>query len=515
MPKYDKYLHKVREKDRNGGGSSALKYVYGYDHDLDVTSGANKYKAVVLNSDGKTYTYVDAFSQMPCHAVRPCVMDDLSTRHVNYYLNPSNLHKKALGGASDLTGGDGDVMVEFPISYYRIDHYTDSNTHKHTVFLMSTEKFLNSAPWSGFYISPGGDTLRVQYLGMYAAYKDSNNKLRSISGVQPTVSTSLANYLTYAGNNGGSVANDLMYQWMMHLFITEHLTCNTQSLAVGHVFMSGSWQASWVRKTGRADDIPYQGGVLADPTGADADLEGSWNTSITADQKQVACKYMIENPWGSIWQNTTGTQKYQDGTEADITSDGVKFYRYEAGDYPSGEGVTRTAFAWKDTSDNVIYTAAAHPAVGAATYSDTALENNRSKNITAFDDDYSQSGYWMTTDTECYSQLCANLPPGPDHNPFPPGGKTPGSIYWVYHEWPKAEGWPAKWDDRTMYPTAAAGGSNATGLTDYFYNNVQEGPRALFRGGYARDGLDPGFASVTVTRAVGLSYTTLGARLSA
>jgi hypothetical protein len=513
MPKYDKFLHKVREKDRGAGGTGSI-YVYGYDHDTDVTSGANKYKAVVLNSDGKTYTYVDSYAQMPCHAVRPCVMDDLSTRHVNYYLNPSNLHKKALGGASDLTGTDGDVMVEFPVSYYRIDAYTDTNSHKHFVFLMATDKFLNSAPWSGFYVSPGGATLRKQYLGMYAAYKDANNKLRSISGVQPTVSTSLANYLTYAGNNGGSVANDLMYQWLFHLYITEYLTCNTQNLAAGHVYMSGSWQASWVRKTGRADDIPYAGGVLADPTGADADLEGSWNTSITASQKQVACKYMIENPWGSIWQNLSGTQKNQDGTEADITSGGVKFYRYEAGDYPP-DSDTKTAFAWKDLDSNVIYTAVAHPAINAATYSDTALETSTGNPVTAFDDDYSQSGYWMTTDTECYSQLCANLDPGPDHNPFPPQGYTPGSIYWVYHEWPKAEGNPSKWDERTMYPLNASGGSASAGLTDYFYNNAQGGPRALFRGGDAIYAANAGLGCVTARTVVGYSTAYFGARLSA
>lgn len=512
MPKYDKYLHKVREKDRNGGNTSV--YVYGYDHDTDVTSGANKYKAVVLNSDGKTYTYVDAFAQMPCHAVRPCVMSNLSERTIAYYLNPSNLHKKAQGGDSDLTGGDGDVMVEFPVSYFRIDKYTDSNSHTHFVFLMATDKFLNSAPWSGFYISPGGATLRKQYLGMYAAYKDSNNKLRSISGVQPTVSTSLANYLTYAANNGGSVANDLMYQWLFHLFITEHLTCNTQGMATGHAFMSGSWQASWVRKTGRTDDIPYQGGVLADPTGADADLEGHWQAGISAAQKQVACKYMIENPWGSIWQNTSGTQKHQDGTEADITVNSVKYYRYEAGDYPS-DSDTKTAFAWKAEGGTVIYTAAAHPAVGAATYTDTALETSTGYTISAFDDDYSQSGYWMTTDTNCYSQLTANLAPGPDHAPFPPSGNTPGTIAWVYHEWPKAAGNPSKWDERTMYPTNASGGSASAGLCDYFYNDANGGARALFRGGTANNGARAGLGYVNVNGAVGNSNSNIGGRLSA
>jgi len=515
MPKYDKYLHKVREKDRNGGNTSV--YVYGYDHDTDVTSGSNKYKAVVLNSDGKTYTYVDNFAQMPCHAVRPCVMDDLSTRHVNYYLNPSNLHKKAQGGASDLTGEDGDVMVEFPVSYYRIDSYTDANSHKHFVFLMATEKFLNSAPWSGFYISPGGATLRKQYLGMYAAYKDSNNKLRSISGVQPTVSTSLANYLTYAGNNGGSVANDLMYQWLGHLFITEHLTCHTQGMATGHAFMSGSWKASWVRKTGRADDIPYEGGVLADPTGADADLEGDWNTSATADQKQVACKYMIENPWGSIWQNTSGTQKHQDGTEADITVNSVKYFRYEAGDYPS-DSDTKTAFAWKSEGGTVIYTAVAHPAVNAATYSDTALETSTGHTVSAFDDDYSQSGYWMTTDTDCYSQLADSqntLAPGPDHSPFPPAGYTPGSVAWVTHNWPKAQGNPSKWDERTMYPLNASGGSATSGLCDYLYNDANGGARALFRGGNAHYGATAGLFYVYVYLGVGYSNPGIGGRLSA
>ena len=560
------------EDGGGGGGSSA--FVYGYDHNLSVSSGEEMFKAVVLESDQSTYLYPSSFSQMPCHAVRPCVMSDCAERTIAYYLNPSDLSKKADGTASDLTGGDGDVMVEYPLSYYRIDTYLDASNNQHEVFLMSRQPFGGSAIWPGFYISPGGATARDQYVGMYQGSIDANGKLRSVSGVKPTVSKSAAQYNTAAGLNGGNLANDLMYQWIFHLMIVEKLSCNSQeAVSQGFVNLTGSWQTTWPRYTGRTNAIPYEGEVLADEheNGADIDLIPWWNSSITSESKSwartpasdvagtafawkngsafrytaaanpavgattysdstlettastvdaitypvkcVACKYQIENPWGSLWKQLSGFQKYQNATEADITSDGVKYYRYEDGDGMDGD--THTSYAWKDDADNVIWTAASHPAINAATFSDVTLETNRGKPVTAFDDDYSQSGYWFTTDTTKYSQLFSNLEPGADHSPFPAIGYTPDSIAWVSHPWPKGGGYVRSWNPRTFYPTNVTGGGSGTYLADYFYNEANGGARCGLRGGSASSGLGAGFGFVYVSDAVGSANSICGGRLSA
>lgn len=509
--KLDKVMGVIRESDEAALGGS---FVYGYDNDTAVTSGANQFKQVILNQDNASYTYpANGFTQMPCHGkVRPCVMSDCATRTVAYYLNPSDITKKVDGTASKLDGTDGDVMVEFEPCYYRIDQYTDENSHLHEVFLMSVDQFPGAAYWPGFYIGPGGATARKQYVGMYQGYV-TGGKLHSWSGVQPTVSTSCKNFINAGVANGGNQVNDLMFQWIFHLMITELASCNSQTqISRGHADMSGSWKATWVRKTGRANAVPYKGGVLADDAGVDSDLVPDWAANAA---HVIACKYAyIENLWGSVWENCAGYQKYQDGTELDITSDGVVYCRYEAGDYPP-DSDTKTAFAWKDSSDNVIYTAAQHPAVGNATYSDTALTVNRNKNITVFDEDFTQSGYWFTTDTDKYIQLTSNLAPGPENSAFPAAGCTPDSIAWVSHNWPKGGGYPSKWDARTMFPTNASGGADETGLTDYFYNDANGGARALFRGGRAGSGSVAGLGYVHAACVVGYAYTYSGGRLSA
>ena len=556
--------------DDGGGGGGSTAFVYGYDHDLAISSGDGMYKAVVLEADQATYLYPSSLAQMPCHAVKPCVMSDCANRTVAYYLNPSDITKKTDGTAATLTGADGDVMVEYPVSHYRIDAYIDANGHNHEVFLMSRQAFGGSAVWPGFYISDGGATARAQYVGMYQAQIDGNGKLRSISGVLPTVSKSAKQYNDAAKLNGGTLTNDLMYQWIFHLLIVEHLSCNSQAaVSVGFVNMSSTaWKNFYPRYTGRTNAIPYEGEVMADEHvgGADLDLVGYWSSSIvsegktwtreltqdatgayawkngssyrwTADgepaagattysdntltteastvtslslpKKVVACKYQIENPWGSLWAQLAGVQKYQNATEADITSDGVQYFRYEDGD---NEGVS---YAWKSAGDVVIYTADTHPAVNAATYSDNTLTTNRGKPVTAFDDDYSQSGYWFTTDTSKYDLLFANLNPGADHSHFPAIGYTPDSIAWVSLPWPKGGGYVKVWDERTFYPTNVSGGSSTTYLADNFYNNAQVGARCVLRGGLASSGTSAGFGYVSVGDAVGNAHANAGGRLSA
>ena len=64
-------------------------------------------------------------SLIPIQAsMRRCVLDD--SGNVVYYLNPTDSTKKEGGGASDLTGASGQVMVEIPKFYYK---YTYSSGH--------------------------------------------------------------------------------------------------------------------------------------------------------------------------------------------------------------------------------------------------------------------------------------------------------------------------------------------------------------------------------------------------
>ena len=102
-------------------------YVYGIDHDTSIATASQACKRVVCM--GSFVTEVDSFAQMPAHNFRRCVVSDLANRGVSYYLNASNSNLRENGNDADMTGADGDVMVEIPITHWRMDTYTDANGH--------------------------------------------------------------------------------------------------------------------------------------------------------------------------------------------------------------------------------------------------------------------------------------------------------------------------------------------------------------------------------------------------
>ena len=240
----------------------------------------------------------------------------------------------------------------------------------------------------------------------------------------------------------------------------------------------------------------------------------NWKPEAVADHalRIVAMSWRgFENIYAALYCNSDGVQKYQDDFEADITSDGVVYSRYVDGDYTSGSLHT---YAWKNGA-NVIWTKdTAHPTIGAATYSDQTCETNRGKNITAFDDDYSQSGYWTTNDTTLYTAFDSDMGYGPVDGAMPAAGYTGSNIVWIHHEWPKAVGYALTFDPKTFKPITVGGGAN-TNLAAYFYNDAKAGPRLVFRGGNLSNtgNVSPAYVSVYV--GLGNASAALGFRLAA
>ena len=154
------------------------EYAYGVIYDPSQSSPACQ--KVELH-DG-VLTEVNSFSSLPAHDFKRCVMDDLSTRHINYYLDPTDSTKKADGTASVLTGEDGDVMVEIPITYYKLDE--DYNGTGKILWLVSNTPFTGSEIHPYFYVSPNGDTARTQYVGAYRAVgcDENGNALNTTEG---------------------------------------------------------------------------------------------------------------------------------------------------------------------------------------------------------------------------------------------------------------------------------------------------------------------------------------------
>ena len=128
--------------------------------------------------------------------MRRCVLKADGT--VNYYLNPDNSNFKEDGTSSVLTGADGNVMVEIPKHYIKVE--TVGNIDSFSVSL---------TPEAGYVLDPaflkwnGTAMVEVPYR-YFRAYEGfvSGGKLLSVSGVTPTRSQTIATFRTQAMANG-------------------------------------------------------------------------------------------------------------------------------------------------------------------------------------------------------------------------------------------------------------------------------------------------------------------------
>lgn len=142
-----------------------------------------------IRTGAKGYTAIQ--SQM-----RRCVLNADGT--VNYYLNPDNSNFKEDGTPSVLTGANGNVMVEIPKHYIKVE--TVGNVDSFSISL---------TPEVGYVLDPaflkwnGTEMVEVPYR-YFRAYEGfvSGGKLVSVSGVTPTKSQTVATFRTQAMANG-------------------------------------------------------------------------------------------------------------------------------------------------------------------------------------------------------------------------------------------------------------------------------------------------------------------------
>ena len=536
--------------------SSNAPYVYGYKHVCTrtmsgdtITNAVHTFTAIELTNftydsvnqkwDASTLNetaVVHNADKMACHFARIGLMDNLSTRHIKYYVNPNNLTKKLDGTDSILTGDDGEVMTEFPESHFMRIASTESNVDTEYI-LMSRSKFgygANTSDWfESFKISPDGNTVRKQYMGYYQASTATiniggTNKtcLRSVSGVYPAVSTSLNNFLTYAENYGGSVCNEKHYEWLHHLFITQKLAAHTQGITTGFSEMQ-DWNANWPRRTGRTNVLTESDKAKATSSESTPSAPNIYGGQVVADDATAnSPDYDLKAFWRG--SSITCNSKNWQGVAANSVT----------GTVPSGSEA-RTAFsvfAWKNGND-IIYTKSdygATPTVGTPTFTDNTCTTSYGYNTTAYNAPTNKvvackyfienpwgsiwqniagflpiigtvgaagKGYWKTLATSLYKTLLTYT-----HSTTPASG-----VSWVSHVWPNT-GNVQTWSDALLPLTV---GTATNSFQDYFYNSDNASPRAGFRGGAAYSSSYDGLGYVDVGHAVGYANTILGARLSA
>lgn len=330
-----------------GGGDDGSGLIYGVLYD---PSNSSPICQRVIQDNG-VLKPVAGFPHIPAHKFRRCVMDDLANRHVNYYLSPFDSNYKEDGTAAVLTGADGDVMVEIPITYWSVTEQQDGKI----LYLVSDKQFAGSEPHPFFYVSPGGATLRKQYVGAYEAClcDASGNPLdtsdqnasssstyssgyvaRSLKGTKPWTNATRATGRTAIHANGGYQVNALFHQYLMLMCMIEGGSLNTQAaISPGYAF--ANFEYSKTRFSGRCNYGNGTGNLMYDPS---QDSNISWQ-SVNALLKIVQFQYRgIENPWGHVWSFVDGFVKEDGGYY--MTTDCTSY---------TDDGYAST-YTWKDHS---------------------------------------------------------------------------------------------------------------------------------------------------------------------
>ena len=131
---------------------------------------------------------------LPIQALmKRCIMNDSGA--VVYYLDPEDSTKKADGTASDLTGGDGQVMVEIPKFYYRYSY----SGHRHTWDI-------SQYALTGFTVhnmfTKNGVEVDYRYIGVYEAALYDTSESKFVNGLYlPSSATYTISFADNAGSD--------------------------------------------------------------------------------------------------------------------------------------------------------------------------------------------------------------------------------------------------------------------------------------------------------------------------
>lgn len=249
--------------------------------------------------------------------MRGCVLKDDGT--VNYYLHANDSTKRDNGAAANLTGADGQVMVELPDMYVRFE--MDGNKCR---AMISTQALPGFTLWKKDYISmfeasvQRSTTKLCSVVNTDADYRGGGNNsawdgtYRSLLG-RPATSINLTNFRAYARKRGSVGWNCNVYsvhRKVWWLFAIEYCTFNSQEAFNAELTSEGY----------------HQGGLGSGVTTLDG---GKWNT-FNGYNPFVPCGYT--NSLG----NHSGYVEFTMPTEYNTTATKVQVNRYRGIELPFG-----------------------------------------------------------------------------------------------------------------------------------------------------------------------------------
>lgn len=250
--------------------------------------------------------------------IRPCVFQNGA---VNYYLNPDNWNEKfGTNEASDLTGEDGDVMIEIPKFAYKIK--TENNVITVSVSTNPTVITNDSDyTYDAFSRLEEGD-LNYFYKGAFKGSLDGDGKLRSLPGALPANNKNIGAFRTAAQANGAHYQQSTYAQLkaLQCLYLIKYGDRHSQN-AVGKGVVNASAAYVTGYNTTTVDSISAENSTLI----------SGMTFGTTANGTTHMRLFGIEDFWGSIWE-------WVDGFTTDASWNIITSWNSF-----SGEGVTATS----------------------------------------------------------------------------------------------------------------------------------------------------------------------------
>lgn len=212
-------------------GVGGTKPTFPYDYYYGI-----EWNATVSNPKPTRIGKMELHKELPLQSLmRRCILNDNGT--VNYYLHANDSTKRDNGAAANLTGADGQYMVELPDMYVRFE--TDGDISRH---LQSTEPLPGFRLWRKDYVSAVEATVQrstttlCSVVNKDADYRGGNNDA-SRDGTyktqlgMPATQISLTNFRAYARKRGSTEWNCNLYQThrkLWWLFAVEYANFNSQ-----------------------------------------------------------------------------------------------------------------------------------------------------------------------------------------------------------------------------------------------------------------------------------------------
>ena len=249
-------------------------------------------------------------------AMKRCLLNDAGV--VQYYLLETDSTKKADGSAANLTGADGQVMVEIPKFYVKLELQGPVFTWR-----------ISAVPLDGFVVHPAfvkdGVEVSFRYISAYdACYLDAtdglyksglnlddltssldlaNDKLSSVAGVYPIVGVTRAEARGLAANRGSGWRQLDFYllQAVQLLYLIEF-----QSFFSQNILGAGNTNGSYLASSANQSDSPHTIAGASNSLG-NASTNVTTGAGVSAKPGTSFMSYRgIENFYGNAWSWVDG-----------------------------------------------------------------------------------------------------------------------------------------------------------------------------------------------------------------